>query len=374
MRSRRNLLIFGAAVVVVLALTALAHQIVIPRDVIDQNNIIAKENYRLTETHPGDLVVLGTSISLDDTSRVTGSAALVGETIHVSGQVGGDLTALGSNLLIDPTAHVSGQASLAGTNVTLSGKIDGDLYVSGETLNILPDTRINGTLNACVQSIKDGRQSPGELSCNQASFAPFTALIALRNSAVRDTAGTMIQISPASALALALFGTVILAGTSALAVTLFPRQISHIEEALRSRPRGFGGVGIAVYLLMIGLFLVLIFVLAVVPPLGLLLIPLFLIIGLLLGILSLAGLITLALMLGDWVLRRRAARPGTPPLIAALVGSVIIALLLAGITLLPFGFALSFLALNVLSAGGLGAALFTRAGTHPLRRSYFVTG
>ncbi len=261
---------------------------------------------------------------MDDSSRVIGSAALVGDTIRVSGQVGGDLTALGSTLLIDPTTHVAGQASLVGTNVTLSGQIDGELYVSGETLTILPDTQVNGTLNACVKSIKDGRQNPAELSCNHENFAPFTALIALRNSAVRDTAGTMIQISPASALVLAIFGTVILAGTSALAVTLFPRQISHIEEALRARPRGFGGVGIAVYALMIGLFLVMIFVLAVVPPLGLLLIPLFLIFGLLLGILSLAGLITLALMLGDWVLRRRAARPGTPPLIAALVGSVII--------------------------------------------------
>ncbi len=52
MRSRRNVLIFGAAVVVVLALTALTHQIVAPRDVIDEKNIIAEETYRLSDTHP----------------------------------------------------------------------------------------------------------------------------------------------------------------------------------------------------------------------------------------------------------------------------------------------------------------------------------
>ncbi len=374
MRSRRNVLIFGAAVIVVLVLTTLARQIVAGRDVVDENNIIAQEDYRLNDTHSGDLVVFGSNINLAETSHVTGSAAFVGDTVRASGQIGGDLTAVGSTLLIDPSAHIAGQASLVGKNITLGGQIDGDLYVSGETLTILPDTQINGTLNACFQSIKDGRANPGDLSCNHENFAPFTALIALRNSAVRDTAGAMIQLSPVSALVLAVFGTVLLAGASMLAVTLFPRQISHIEEALRARPRGFGGVGIAVYVLGIGLFLVLIFALAVVPPLGLLLIPLFLIVGLLLGILSLAGLITLALMLGDRVLRRRSARMGTPPLIAALVGSVIISVLLAGIALLPFGFVLSFLALNVLNVGGLGAALFTRAGTRPLRRSYFVTG
>ncbi len=54
-----------------LALTALAHQIVTPRDVIDEKNIIAEENYRLSETHAGDLVVFGKAIGLDAASQVT---------------------------------------------------------------------------------------------------------------------------------------------------------------------------------------------------------------------------------------------------------------------------------------------------------------
>ncbi len=384
MHSRRNVLIFATAVAIVVALTVLAHQLVAQRDVIDEQNVIAGNDYRLSGTHSGDLVVLANSIALSKTSAVAGGAALVGKTVNISGRIDGDLTALGENLTLDSTAHIAGQASLVGANVTLGGRIDGDLYVSGKTLTILPDLQINGTLNACVDTLDDGRENAGDLACSHEDFAPFAALIALRNSAVRSVP-LPFHISPAGTLALAIFGTVILAGTSALGVTLFPRQISHVEEALRSRPRGFGGVGIAVYVLGIGLALLVIFVLAVVPPLGLLLVPVFLIVGLIIGVLSLVGLITLALMLGDWLIRRfsrptsravtRTGTPsGTPPLIAALTGSVVIALLLAGVTLLPFGFAISFFTLSAISSAGLGAALFTRAGTRPLRRSYFVTG
>lgn len=372
MRSRRNVLIFASAVVIVLVLTALSRSIVAQHDFVDEQNVIAKDDYRLTGTHTGDLVVIGNHVTLADGSHVTGRAALVGDTLQIAGTIGGDLTALGDNLSFDSTARVAGHVSLVGSNVTLGGRVDGDLFVSGKSLTILPDTQVTGTFNVCVDSVKDGRQDAGSLVCNHKDFAPFTALIALRNSAVRSTAPS-INVAPASALLLAIFGMVILAGTSVLSVTLFPHQISRVEEALRSRPRGFWGVGIAVYVLGLGLSLLVIFVLAVIPPLGLLLVPVFLIFGLLVSLLSLVGLVTLALMIGDWLLRR-ADKSRTPPLVAALVGSVAISVVLAGITLLPFGFLLSFLALNVISSAGLGAALFTRAGTRSLRRSYFVTG
>ena len=77
---------------------------------------------------------------------------------------------------------------------------------------------------------------------------------------------------------------------------------------MRARPRSFVGVGIATYALMLGVFAAVLFLLAIFPPLGLLLVPLFLILGLILLILCISGLSTLAVMLGDWLLRRNSSR------------------------------------------------------------------
>src|SRR5690606_8726217 len=143
---------------------------------------------------------------------------------------------------------------------------------------------------------------------------PFAELIALRSAALGSSPFTAAP--SVATLALVVFGALALVGTSVLAVTFFPRHISHIEEAMRARPRNFGGVGIAVYALVIGLFFALTFLLALFPPLGLLLVPVFILLGVLLFVFFATGTITLAVMLGDWLLRRFSRHP-QPPLVAA---------------------------------------------------------
>jgi len=211
-------------------------------------------------------------------------------------------------------------------------------------------------VSACSGNIDDQRVGASQPTCLSAEFQPLAA-----------QARTLVMI------VLLVLGTLALTGMSALLVTFFPRQISHIEEAMRARPRRFGGVGIAAYGLAIGVFFALLLLLAILPPLGLLLIPVFLILSLLLFGLSVTGLVTLAVMLGDWLLRHTSKVP-TPPLIAAVIGSILLSMGLAGIALLPFGVPISAVLFGAISSVGLGAALFTRIGTRPVGRTYFVQG
>src|SRR3954454_2844878 len=141
MRSR-NFVIFAGAVAAVLILALLLRQPVTQRAVPDDRNIIvAKSDYHLSEAHPDDLVVVGSSsVNIDLNGSVEGKASLIGDTVHVDGKVNGDLTIFGKDVFLDPTAHIDGHTALMGTNIPVGGQINGDLVVNGEMITILPNT------------------------------------------------------------------------------------------------------------------------------------------------------------------------------------------------------------------------------------------
>jgi hypothetical protein len=225
----------------------------------------------------------------------------------------------------------------------------------------------------CVDQVNAGGPNTATLAdCDAVQqFAPFDTLIALRNKTlILDGA----QLSaPVNALVLLVLSSLVLAGFSTLAVTMFPRQVSHIEEAIRARPRNLVGAGFATFLLIIGLSAALVLVLALLPPLGLVLLPVYALLGLGLLVLVIAGLVTLSLVIGEWLVRRATHAPA-PPLITAAVGSLALSAVLTVLALLPFGLIISLLSVAAVSSLGVGAALFTRLGTRPLRRSVFVQG
>ena len=369
MRTSRNFLVFAAAVILVLGLSVFLRPQV-ARHTAPDNNVIFQQDYWLASIHPGDLVVLGETLFLAGESRVQGSAALIADTVRVSGVIDGDLTAIGQTIIVEETARITGNASLMGENLTIAGQIDGNVVVNGGSLTIDPGARLAGTISTCVGAVTSPQEIP--IACTSPGIEPFAPFIALRNSALPETF-LSAGVSSVEMLVATVFGALALIGTSVLGVTFFPRQISHIEEAMRARPRSFGGVGIAVYALLIGLFFALTFLLAVFPPLGLILVPVFLLLGLALLLFSLSGLVTLAVILGDWLLNRSARVP-QPPLVAAVAGSVALSALVAVVALLPFGLVISFLLLGLFCSVGLGASIFTRVGTRPVGRTYFVQG
>jgi hypothetical protein len=144
-------------------------------------------------------------------------------------------------------------------------------------------------------------------------------------------------------LALSATGSLVLGGLAVLAVTLFPRRVSLMAEAVRRRPGRLSRMGLALGLLLLGLSAVYLVLLAAVPLLGLLLLPLPL-------LLSMAFL---GLAAGGWIT---------------------LALVWNALLLLPYGGWLALAALLVCGVVGMGAAASTHLGARALHESYFVQG
>lgn len=371
MNTRRNLLFIGAIVVALLVLAVIARQWLTAQELSFESGVQVASDYHLSGTHEGDLVVMGGNIVLEAGSRVTGSASLIGDTITIGGLVEGDLTTLSDSLHLEAGSRVEGNAALTGDSVLLAGQVNGDVQVTADSLTVEPGAAVSGMITPCVETFT-GSDTLTVTACNgKRQFAPFDTLIGLRNHTL--VLDGMQLAAPGSALLLLVLSALTMVGFSTLSVTMFPRQISHIEEAIRSRPRSLVGAGFATFLLIIGLCAALVMLLALLPPLGLLLLPIYFVLGLVLLVLVIAGMVTLSLVLGDWLMTRF-GRATAPPLITVTVGSLALSAVLALIVLLPFGFLIGAGALALVSSVGVGAALFTRLGTRPLRRSYFIQG
>jgi cytoskeletal protein CcmA (bactofilin family) len=350
----------------------LSRQWITTQEFSTENRPMMASDYLLNESIADDLVVMAGNITLESVSHVQGDASLIGGTITIDGAIDGDLISMGDTLTLLPGSHISGDVSLIGSDITLGGQIDGSVHITSDTLTVQPDAQIEGTINPCAATIIDNRGDvPALAPCEHQLFPLFDTLVALRQPVNTLNAGQWAV--PGSALLTLVLGSLVLAGFSTLAVAMFPRQISRIEEAIRLRPGGLFGAGFAVFLLVLGMIAALIMVLAVLPPVGLLLLPIYALAGLVGLALLIAGLVTLSLVIGDWILHR-VSRVSQPPLITATLGSLVLSTLLALLALAPFGFVLGLVALLVISSVGVGAALFTRLGTRSLQRSYFVHG
>jgi hypothetical protein len=304
----------------------------------------------------------------------------------VLGAVNGDLTVFADTITLGETSTIEGKLSILGAHATLDGQIGGSATFTGENLTVLQTARLSGDISACSDSIADQRVDAAQIEPCRASaiFQPFAALVALRGASIEtpvEAVNFIAAASPAAAIFVTAAGALLLAGISSLIVAAFPRQISCIEDAVRTRPRRLGGVGLATYLLGFGLSVAMIVLLAAIPTVGLLLIPVYLLAGLALIALFLSGWVTLSLVVGDWLARRLNTRRArltaqriAPPMLTAAMGSLFISLIVVALGLLPFGAVIVVLLIGAVSSVGIGAALFTRLGTRSLARSYFVQG
>lgn len=370
MNNRRYWFILILIVFVLLILGVLSRQWA--QDFRPESRLTMTSDYLLNDTIADDLVVMAGNIVLESESRVQGDASLIAGTITIEGTIDGDLTTMGETLTLGANSHIAGDASLFGSDITLGGRIDGSLHISSDQLTLLPDAQIADTGNLCAATIIDNRtDAPALTPCEAPPFPLFDTLVALRQPVT--TLNAAQWAAPSSALLTLVLGSLVLAGLSTLAVAMFPRQISRIEEAIRLRPGGLFGAGVAVFLLVFGLSAALIVVLALLPPVGLLLLPIYALAGLVGLALLIAGLVTLSLVIGDW-LARRVVRVSQPPLVTALLGSLTLSILMALLALAPFGFIFGLVVLLAISSVGVGAALFTRLGTRSLQRTYFVQG
>lgn len=325
-------------------------------------SVVVQSQYRLDTVIAGSLTVFGETITLGPQSAVGGQAALVGDFIHLAGVVSGDLTAIGSTVALAPETVIEGDALLLADSITLDGQISGKVYVRASDVVIHSTANISGALYICG-SVTDARAGAAPpLPCNASTLSSWTAL------------GSSPQAFFALGLEFTLFTSLVLSGLTVLAVTLLPRRISYMTEALRRQPRRLSLLGLALSLLTLGLGALYLVLLAALPLLGLLLLPAVLAVALALLGLAASGWVMLALLVGDFLLRGL-ARASVPPLVSAAAGSTVLAIVWNALLFAPLAGAWPALAmLFVLYAAGLGTGVVTRLGTRPLQDSYLVQG
>ncbi len=372
---RKGLFILALATVGVVVLANAARQAVIQQPLLQNTTVKIEQLFTLTGPSSGDLVVLAETINLEADSRVQGNVALIGDVVQVQGDIDGDLTIVSDETLIGPGARITGNATLLMTSAHVEGQVDGTLHVMGEDLTISPDAAVTGTVYSCAENLTDRRSdAPLVHSCEESDLWSSTGTLA----AVSDPGFVLplLNVTISGAVLAVLFtaaASLALSGLSILAVVLFPRQISHIEEAVRTGPRSLGGTGLMLMLLAGGVTATVIMIVVVVPPAGLVVVPVYAVAALVFFGMVLAGWVTMTLVTGDLILQRL-NRGNLPPLVIAAVGNVSLLLGWNVLALHHLTATFGLVALAMLAAVGLGATYLTRLGTRPIHRSYLVQG
>lgn len=368
----RKLLVLAAAIIVMLVIGSLASRAVLSQNAdSDQNRPIFTSDYTLETTKTDDLFVLADTAQLAAGSHVMADAAIVGRSrIVVDGQVDGDLTAMGGDITLGQGAKINGDADLIGSHISFAGHIDGNMSVVADTLDLLPGATINGGLELCVSHFtNETTLNISSRTCGEEERAGWQSL--------RD--GTLVSETLATggfSFGAFVFTGIVTLGLGALAgviVSIFPRPFGLMTQAIRSVPARSARVGCVTLILLVALAAGVMVILAVLPPLGLVLLPVAALLSLPLGLLFAAGWITLALLTGDWLLRKL-ARHHSPPMLTVIAGSLGLFAVWTLLTILPFGPILGVVIPFVVGTVGFGAAIMTRVGTRSPARTHFVQG
>jgi hypothetical protein len=366
----RQLLPLLILIIGIVALAAFARGRVDTSVTFDTDNILFTDHYRLSSTHEGSLVVVADSVLLASDARVGGDTALVAQgSVTIDGQVNGNLTVIGEQLLVSPDAVIDGDLAFMGDKLVIDGQVDGNLTAIADAWYISETGHVSGDSLTC--STIPGQGIPDSSStCGEGLLAQFVPLQIMTGQYDWSAAGRDIA---SRGLPFSLTASLILTGLSALAVTVFPRRFSHIQEAMVTLPGGVAALGCMVGLLAVGVAAGFSLLTAALPPLALILIPLGLLLTLALVVASVIGWMALALLLGTYLLVRITRVP-QPPMMAVMVGSLALFALWFILALLPFGWMVGGLAMAALGCAALGASLATRLGARPLRQRYFVQG
>lgn len=361
--TRRALLILGVGFIGLLLLGTILRTWLTPQteNLIQLDGVYLQESYLLSEAHRDDLVVLATSILLDEDARVAGDASLVGENVLVQGEIDGDLTVIAVVIQVTEDAVINGDVALMGETILFNGRATGDVQGTGESFTIGERATASGDVVACAETLEN-RGDVRLVECEERQrFAPFTDLLDLRDglplASLLSSSAQPIQSSLSSALQ----GAFTLAGLSALAALLVPRQLTTMSDALRRRPITLLIGGMAISALAVGLVIAEVVLLAVLTPVGLLALPVLLILLLAMLVVGVAGIITVSTALGAWLMTR--LHRESPPLISAVVGGLMLSIGLSALAFLPFGVLVSGMATVFIGMFGLGAAAFTWLGT-----------
>jgi hypothetical protein len=268
----------------------------------------------------------------------------------------GDQLIMAYTIDLKSESAIDGKATLIGNEASVNTHVAGDLVVIAKRLKLGADAHVAGDLVICVNDLEraDGALIDGEIreECEEGGRASISSLF---DSGIDNWRGNfLVRLS-------GLLGSALLFGAlAALGVVLVPQPLTRISYAIQHAPLVTGGVGFLTIVIAVGLTAFYMVSLFLVLPV--VLFPFVLFGWLVIGLFGLLGWVALAEPFGRTLLKRFGAND-QPPLITAVVGAIVLALLLRVWSLLWIVSWVGLLAIVILGSMGVGAVVLTRVGT-----------
>jgi hypothetical protein len=323
---------------------------------IDDDVIITAQDAAIAGTVNGNLLVMAQQVSIE--GKVTGSVVALAQQIKCTGAIGGSFHAAGETVNLDAT--VERNAAIAGRRLQLgdASLIERDAFLAGDSIQT--SGAVRGDLKAAATSVvlggsvgRGARFWVERLALtDKASVAGDLIYISSAAAAIAPGAKVLgktvhrfpkPRVRPAHRRALVrVWGGVsfvwLLLFTAAL-VAILPRPMREASERIRTTP---------LWALLTG-FLVIVVSPVMVLLLGIPLLPAALIVGAMwLAVLYIAQVVA-AVFVGSWIFKLFAKRDIGRPVLAGLVGVVVISV----VALVPFLCVLVRIAVALFGVGGL---------------------
>lgn len=312
-------LVFTAFIIITLALP----YGVSAAPLTDDRTVIG-ETYTLESGHilDGNLNVIGGVVDIKLDATVNGNVFVLGGLVTIDGTVKGDLTAIGGTV-----------------NLNASAVVEGDLSSPVSYININPNARILG------ERI-EAWNIPG------GGIEPF---VNVRPQFLRPRTFTFLSILTQIGKTLGI--ALLMMALGALLLLIMPKPAERMTRALLSSPWQLLGYGaITALVMLIG---------GVIFTITICLIPLVILVGLAFGMAVLVGWLALGYELGKRI-ARGIFKTTWHPVLAAVVGNLVLYLVAKGISLIP---CVGWFPVFIAALFSLGMAVTTLFGTYPYPRT-----
>lgn len=261
-----------------------------------------------------------------DTTVVVGSRTLQGEdyTIPRHWRVAGDVHLRDGNLTV--LGEVTGDVEVENGDADIAGRVGGDVSVRRGDVTLRPTAVVDGNVQVVGGTVTDeGGRVHGEIRALSRRFTPATET---ETSRVEVHIPGVEWIAWGIGLLQTIVGYLVVAALAWLWLRLAPASFDRAEAALRQRPWRALGMGLAILVLWLPMFLLGIVVLAV-SIVGLVALPFYLLLAplaLLTG--AGAGLVLSATWIGQRLLPGRGRLPGALAGLGLLFGPILAAQIL----------------------------------------------
>lgn len=268
--------------------------------------LVTEGQHTIDENMPGDLIVLGGSVTVPQGAALQGTLFLLRGGATLAGQVNGDIFQLGGRLVLQAGA-----------------RIQGDLQAAGGELLRSPQSEIAGNVD----------NGAGVLFSEELTRPPAPPLDRLRK---------------------ALLDSLLLGLAAATLARFFPAPLLRVAESAAHHPAVSAAMGFLVAVVGISLLVTMAYTILLIPValLGLLV----------LGAAVAMGWIAWGMLLGQWLFRLFKVGRGTAW--AAFAGTILFGLTQAGLSLIP---TLGSIFNLLIALVGFGAVFLTRFGLQRFR-------